>query len=72
MALLYNMPHSDNLRCSNPTCDEKAECILHMKDKTEKLFCTVHWLNSEYANQPEGLSTVNRFEKLRTPGERNK
>ena len=66
MALRYGFPTTDNLLCSNLVCKEKATCIVHMKDETEKFFCREHFPMSLV-----GDASVDRVEELRQAGERN-
>ena len=66
MALLFNIPYSDNLQCSNVVCEEKATRIVHLKNDTKILFCDAHLPDLDNNH------SVARTEKLRTAGEYNK
>lgn len=66
MALKFGLPKTDNLRCHNPVCNEKATCILHLKNKTEVFYCREH-----FPMEVVGQLHVSRVEELRQPGERN-
>jgi len=69
MALLFNIPHSDNLLCSSPVCQAKADVIVHLKDNIELPYCTEHFM---VASANENFKHQKRMEKLRVAGERNK
>ena len=67
MALIYNIPRSDNLLCRNPVCTDKAECVVHLKDKSEQFYCRKHLPLNLLGHMP-----LDRVEELRVAGERNR
>ena len=66
MALKFGMPKTDDLRCSNPVCNDKAMCVLHLTNKTEVFFCQEH-----FPHDAVGQENAISLERLRRPGERN-